>query len=86
MARKRKALGDAFDPLATATGQDADEPPEQAAPEIRKSDTTVTKGGQLRRTLYFSEADWSAVLAAADREGRSAAEVVRRAVRRYLGQ
>jgi len=51
----------------------------------------TSSGKLLRRTLYFTPDEWRAVLAAADSDTRrtgervTAAEIVRRAVRAWLG-
>jgi hypothetical protein len=52
--------------------------------KIRKSKTTVTSGGLLRRTAYFSEEEWGALQKRSYLDGISASEIIRRAVRRYL--
>lgn len=51
---------------------------------IHKSSSTVTPGGLLRRTCYFTPAEWAAIMERADAEGVSSAAVVRWAVRRML--
>jgi len=54
-----------------------------ATPQVRGA-TKTTPGGLLRRTLYFTPAEWAAVLEAAERTDRSAAGFVRHAVRLAL--
>jgi hypothetical protein len=44
-----------------------------------------TDGGLLKRTVYFHEDEWRAVLERAHTDDLSAAQVVRRAVRESLG-
>lgn len=53
---------------------------------IHASSSTTTPGGLLRRTVYFTPAEWSAIVEHAEAEGVTAAAVVRWAVRRMLGQ
>lgn len=57
---------------------------------IATAKSRTSSGRLLRRTLYFSDDEWRAVLAAADSDTRAtgervtAAEIVRRAVRGWL--
>lgn len=54
------------------------------SPAIRKSDKSVTPGGLLRRTIYVTEEEWSALLTESFQTGRSASEIVREALKKYL--
>jgi hypothetical protein len=51
---------------------------------VKSSKSTITPGGLLHRTIYFQPEEWEAVQTAASRSGRSAASLVREAVRDYL--
>jgi hypothetical protein len=51
----------------------------------RKAKTTVTPGGLLRKTVYFTEEEWQAIRACSYREDSNYSDVVRRAVRKELG-
>jgi hypothetical protein len=51
----------------------------------RKAKTTVTPGGLLRKTVYFTEEEWHAVRACSYREDINYSDVVRRAVRKEMG-
>lgn len=59
-------------------------------PVILATDKSRTPGGLLRRTTYFTPAEWGAVLQRAEAETRetgklvTAAEIIRRAVWDYL--
>ena len=60
------------------------EPETQAprgGPAIRKSEKSVTPGGLLRRTVYFNEAEWAALMTESFQSGQSASEILRQLVR-----
>jgi hypothetical protein len=57
-----------------------DSPP----PAIRKAPSTTTPGGLLRKTVYFTEAEWRAIKAKAYQEDRPYTAIVREAVKRLL--
>jgi len=54
-------------------------------PAIRKSPTTITPGGLLRKTVYFGEDEWLAIKKKAYFEDRPYTDIVREAVRGFLG-
>ena len=54
-------------------------------PAIRKSPTTITPGGLLRKTVYFSENEWLAIKKKAYMEDRPYTDIVREAIRDFLG-
>ncbi len=56
-----------------------------AKPVIRKSKTTITPGGLLRKTVYFGENEWRAIKKKAYMEDRPYTDIVREAVRDFLG-
>ena len=62
-------------------------PIESPAHELRqrKAKTTVTPGGLLRKTVYFTQEEWQAIRACSYREDINYSDVVRRAVRREMG-
>lgn len=86
------APGDTGAAAEPAPKRKATAPTPAGDPVILATDKSRTPGGLLRRTLYFTPAEWGAVLAAAEAETRetgklvSAAEIVRRAVWAYLVQ
>ena len=51
---------------------------------IRKTPSTTTPGGLLRKTVYFTEAEWRAIKAKAYHEDRPYTDIVREAVRTLL--
>src|SRR3954471_17604084 len=51
----------------------------------RKEKTTVTPGGLLRKTVYFTEEEWHAIRTCSYRENINYSDVVRRAVRKEMG-
>ena len=51
----------------------------------RAEKTTVTPGGLLRKTVYFTEEEWHAIRACSYREDINYSDVVRRAVRNEMG-
>ena len=53
-------------------------------PAIRKSPTTITPGGLLRKTVYFSESEWRAIKEKAYYEDRPYTDIVREAIRNML--
>lgn len=53
-------------------------------PPVRKAPSTTTPGGLLRKTVYFSEAEWKAIKAKAYREDRPYTDIVREAVRALI--
>jgi len=57
----------------------------KTVPAIRKSRTTITPGGLLRKTVYFGEDEWLAIKKKAYMEDRPYTDVVREAVRDFLG-
>ena len=57
---------------------------EEPAPAIRKTSSTTTPGGLLRKTVYFTEAEWRAIKAKAYHEDRPYTDIVREAVRTLL--
>jgi hypothetical protein len=59
--------------------------PKASKPAIRKSPTTITPGGLLRKTVYFGEAEWLAIKKKAYMEDRPYTDIVREAVRDFLG-
>ncbi len=60
------------------------EPPDHELAQ-RKAKTTVTPGGLLRKTVYFTEEEWHAIRACSYREDINYSDVVRRAVRKEMG-
>ena len=97
MARKRRKVTDALTGI-TGANTTTDEPTApvaevsapQPAPDVVLRDKSQTSGGMLRRTVYFTRAEWAAVLQASQAstletgENVTASEVVRRAVRAAL--
>ncbi len=80
MAKRRDPLG--TNPLGPV---DPDAPVRdmvRGKPQGQK--TTVTPGGLLRKTVYFSEEEWAYVRRRAYEEDRPYSDVVREAVRRML--
>lgn len=53
-------------------------------PAIRKTPSTTTPGGLLRKTVYFTETEWRAIKAKAYQEDRPYTDIVREAVRVLL--
>lgn len=62
----------------------ADQKPRRDAMTPRGGTTTVTKSGMARKTVYFSEQEWSAIREAAYTRGASHTDVVREAIRTML--
>jgi hypothetical protein len=58
--------------------------PDHELPQ-RKAKTTVTPGGLLRKTVYFTEEEWQAVRTCSYREDINYSDVIRRAVRKEMG-
>jgi hypothetical protein len=52
-----------------------------AGPAIRKTEKSVTPGGLLRRTVYFTEREWSALMTESFSSGISASQILRQLVR-----
>lgn len=75
---------------SSTSGKGKAAPAETSGPVILASDKSRTPGGLLRRTTYFTPAEWGAVLERAEAETRetgklvTAAEIIRRAVWDYL--
>jgi hypothetical protein len=57
---------------------------EEPSPAIRKTPSTTTPGGLLRKTVYFTETEWRAIKAKAYHEDRPYTDIVREAVRILL--
>lgn len=57
----------------------------EAIPIIRKSPSTTTPGGLLRKTVYFTETEWRAIKAKAYQEDRPYTDIVREAIHTLLG-
>jgi hypothetical protein len=57
---------------------------EELSPAIRKTPSTTTPGGLLRKTVYFTETEWRAIKAKAYHEDRPYTDIVREAVRNLL--
>ena len=57
----------------------------QAQAGIRVSDKSITTGGLLRKTIYFSEDEWRAIRQRSFETDERYTEIVRTAVRKYLG-
>ena len=49
-------------------------------PAIRKSQKSVTPGGLLRRTVYFTESEWAALMTESFETGVSASQILRQMV------
>ena len=58
--------------------------PKTASLTPRGGTTTVTGAGLVRKTLYFSPAEWEAIRREAYETGAPYTDIVRRAVRRAL--
>jgi hypothetical protein len=54
-------------------------------PRQRTEKTTVTPGGLLRKTVYFTKEEWHAIRTCSYRENINYSDVVRRAVRKEMG-
>jgi hypothetical protein len=97
MGKKRNPLGNnpigSIDPDSAiremVRGSQRDRPrptePPDHEPTQRKGKTTVTPGGLLRKTVYFTEEEWHAIRACSYREDINYSDVVRRAVRKEMG-
>lgn len=96
MKRKQHFLGTG--PLTPAAvlqdlghgGRDRQLPEERAVPleprpAIRKTPSTTTPGGRLRKTIYFTESEWRAIKAKAYQEDRPYTDIVREAIQVLLG-
>jgi hypothetical protein len=57
---------------------------EESPPAIRKTPSTTTPGGLLRKTVYFTETEWRAIKAKAYQEDRPYTDIIREAVRALL--
>jgi len=53
-------------------------------PTVRKTPSTTTPGGLLRKTVYFTETEWRAIRTKAYLEDRPYTDIVREAVRGLL--
>jgi hypothetical protein len=62
--------------------QMADTPPGRAP--LPRVPSTVTPGGLLRKTVYFTREEWQAIRQRAFEEDRAYTDIVREAVRRLL--
>ena len=97
MGKKRNPLGNnpigPIDPDSAiremVRGDQRDRPSPTESPNQgftqRKAKTTVTPGGLLRKTVYFTEEEWHAIRACSYRENINYSDVVRRAVRKEMG-
>src|SRR5919202_5780245 len=97
MGKKRNPLGNnpigPIDPDSAirkmVRGDQRDRPtpsrPSEHGTTQQKSKTTVTPGGLLRKTVYFTEEEWHAIRACSYREDINYSDVVRRAVRNEMG-
>jgi len=56
----------------------------EGLPALRKTPSTTTPGGLLRKTVYFTEPEWRAIKAKAYQEDRPYTDIVREAVRALL--
>jgi hypothetical protein len=56
-------------------------PETSGGPAIRKTEKSVTPGGLLRRTVYFAEDEWAALMTESFASGVSASRILRRLVR-----
>ncbi len=54
--------------------------PASQGPAIKKSEKSVTPGGLLRRTVYFAEPEWAALMTESFETGISASQILRRMV------
>jgi hypothetical protein len=61
------------------------EMPSAGRAPLRKIPSTITPGGLLRKTVYFSQAEWQAIRRKAFEEDRAYTDIVREAIRRMLG-
>lgn len=94
MAKGRRPLGDnplgPVDPdtpvrdMVRGAPQGTPQAPKQGA-SPRDGKTTVTAGGLLRKTVYFSEDEWAYVRRRAYEEDRPYSDIVRAAVRQTTG-
>ena len=66
------------------TAQIGDAAAQKPLPAIRKTPSTTTPGGLLRKTVYFTETEWRAIRAKAYQEDRPYTDIVREAVRALL--
>src|SRR5215216_979478 len=97
MGKKRNPLGNnpigPIDPDSAiremVRGDQKDRPNPTSSPEHgntqQKAKTTVTPGGLLRKTVYFTAEEWHAIRACSYREDINYSDVVRRAVRKEMG-
>lgn len=76
-------LGDA--PGAAANVDQVDQVDDDG-PRLRASALSTLVGGDVRRTVYVGADDWRRVLRLAMRQGLTASDVVRSALRSYLAQ
>lgn len=56
-------------------------PVSSQGPAIKKSEKSVTPGGLLRRTVYFAESEWAALMTESFETGASASQILRQLVR-----
>jgi hypothetical protein len=56
----------------------------ETQPALRKTPSTTTPGGLLRKTVYFTETEWRAIKAKAYQEDRPYTDIVREAIRTLL--
>ena len=97
MGKKRRPLGNnpigPIDPdsaireMVRGNQRDRPSPAESPTQRLRQrtEKTTVTPGGLLRKTVYFTEEEWHAIRACSYREDINYSDVVRRAVRNEMG-
>jgi len=91
MGKKRNPLGNnpigPIDQDAAIREMVRGDPPTRPPDDLtqRKVKTTVTPGGLLRKTVYFTEEEWHAIRACSFREDINYSDVVRRAVRKEMG-
>lgn len=97
MGKKRNPLGNnpirpidadsAIRDMVRGNQRDRPSPTESSTQELRQrtEKTTVTPGGLLRKTVYFTEEEWHAIRACSYREDINYSDVVRRAVRKDMG-
>lgn len=82
--------GEPAEPEAPTPARQAERLPGDGPPIIASPKSHTSSGRLLRRTTYFTPAEWGAILAAAEAETRetgervTAAEIIRRAVWAYL--
>ena len=70
----------------TAANVDQVDQVDDDGPRLRASALSTLAGGDVRRTVYVGADDWRRVLRLAMRQGLTASDVVRSALRSYLAQ